>query len=488
MKPARRRFPRHTPIRSPAKRSFIAALAGFATALCGLLLAPGLAAASATTGSIEGEVTSFSDHAGIAGIEVCAYGSESEETCSVTSASGGYTLSGLLPGKYIVEFWATESLNYLTQYYNGKSSIEAAEEVSVTAGSTHSGIDAEMHEGGEISGEVASSSSQAGIGEVVVCAYEATSKIGSCALSEANGKYTVAGLPSGKYTVEFLATISGLNYLTQYYNGKSSAAEAQAVPVTVGETTNEINAAMHEGGQIAGTVTDAASAAALSRIAVCALETSGSKTEAVACVLTSATGTYRLPGLRGGSYQVEFDPSFEEGGSSEYLSQFYNGRATLAQADPVSVSVPLTQVGIDARLVRTSTLWPAITDPPVLSGTTAVGGTLFCSTGSWNNSPSSYSYAWQRNGVGMAIGNTSTDTVQSADLGAAITCQVKAKNSYGTSTATSNIVEVPALISPPASPLPAVEKCRRGFKKIKRDGKARCQKTKRSRRHKPRRS
>ncbi len=475
-----------TPIGPAARRPLIGALAGLAIALCGLLLVPGPAAASDTAGSIEGKVTSFSSHTPLKGIEVCAYGGESSEAgppCEVTNSNGEYKISELPPGKYIVEFWAEEPLNYLTQYYNGQASIEAAEEVSVTAGQPHSGIDAEMHEGGEISGTITSSSSHDPLGEVLVCAYEVKGTYGRCTISEVSGKYTVAGLPSGEYTIKFWATPAGLNYLTQYYNGQSSPTKAESVAVTIGETSGEINAAMQEGGQISGAVTDAASGAALPRIEVCALQSNGSKTEVIECVLTGASGTYTIPGLSSGSYQVVFDPSSEEIGKSEYLSQYYNRVATLAQADPVSVSPPNTEAGIDAQLVRTSTLWPAITAAPVLSGTAAVDGTLFCSTGSWSNSPNSYSYAWQRNGVALTAGNTSTYTVQGADVGTAISCQVKAGNSYGTSTATSNVVDIPAPTSPPAVVPAAPTKCRKGFKKIRRDGRARCTKIKRSRHH-----
>ena len=95
----------------------------------------------------------------------------------LTNSSGEYTLSGLLPGKYIVEFWATEPLNYVTQFYNDKSSIEAADEISVTRDPSTLGSMPKCTKVEQISGEITSSSSLAGIGEVLVCAYEATGKM-----------------------------------------------------------------------------------------------------------------------------------------------------------------------------------------------------------------------------------------------------------------------------------------------------------------------
>ena len=82
---------------------------------------------------------------------------------------------------------------------------------------------------------------------------------------------------------------------------------------------------------------------------------------------------------------------------------------------------------------------PVNTAPPTISGSAAVGQTLTASPGSWSNSPTSYTYVWQRcNSTGSScspIGGAtaSTYTVQAADLGSTIRVAVTAMNSGGSS-------------------------------------------------------
>jgi subtilisin family serine protease len=76
---------------------------------------------------------------------------------------------------------------------------------------------------------------------------------------------------------------------------------------------------------------------------------------------------------------------------------------------------------------------------PVISGTAQVGQTLSVSTGSWSNSPSSYSYGWQRCDSGggncSAIQNQSRSSyvVQSGDVGFTLRAVVTASNAGGSS-------------------------------------------------------
>ena len=82
---------------------------------------------------------------------------------------------------------------------------------------------------------------------------------------------------------------------------------------------------------------------------------------------------------------------------------------------------------------------PVNTVAPVVSGTAIVGNTLSTTNGTWVNSPTSYSYQWQRNGTTNIGGATSsTYVLTSADVGSTINCRVTATNSVGSSTANSN--------------------------------------------------
>ena len=331
-----------------ARRAGVGIFATLALAVCGLLLAPAMASA-AVGGSIEGEVTDSSTHLPIEGAAVCAYNTEEEEVeghCAFTKSSGKYTIPGLSSGHYRVAFFADfKGLNYITQYYQDEANFEAAKVVPVTAPGATSGIDAEMHEGGQIKGEVTNASTLGAIKEIEVCALEKEEfEFVDCTYTGASGEYTLAGLPVGEYKIEFWP--GSLNYITQYYNAKPSWEKAEPVPVkTAGETVSGINAAMQEGGQITGTVTKAENNTPLSNITVCALEMSS---EFGRCAATNASGRYTISGLLSGSYKVEFSPEFEEEEESAYLTQYYNDEPTIAQADPVVVTAPATRSDINA--------------------------------------------------------------------------------------------------------------------------------------------
>jgi len=222
---------------------------------------------------------------------------------------------------------------------------------------------------GAISGTVTAASGGAALRGIEVCAYEVVSEEEACIFTSASGEYTISGLAPGSYKVEFWPHAEGLNFNTQYYNDKPSFAMAETVTVIGGVTTPNIDAQLHEGGRIAGTVTDASTHAGIGGIVVCALESIG---EAGGCTLTATTGQYVIAGLPSGAYEVVFAPNFEEGPPGPYITQYYNGKPTFATADLVSVTVPATTFNIDAALAkRPTTTVPTISTPPVIAPTTA---------------------------------------------------------------------------------------------------------------------
>jgi hypothetical protein len=76
---------------------------------------------------------------------------------------------------------------------------------------------------------------------------------------------------------------------------------------------------------------------------------------------------------------------------------------------------------------------PVNTTSPAITGTPTAGQTLTCSTGAWTNNPTSYSYAWQRNGTAIPGASTTTYVVTSADQGQTLSCTVQATNAAGQS-------------------------------------------------------
>jgi hypothetical protein len=207
-----------------------------AAALC-LLLTPALAAA----GTIEGTVTDTATSEPIEGVSVCAYGGTG--SCVTTGAGGTYSIPGLESGSYKVEFNAIEGgMNYITEYYNDKSSFEKAEFVSVFGESVTSGIDAALAKGGQITGTVTDEATAEPIDGVSVCGFIIGTDVISCDETTATGAYNVIGLPTSSfYKVEFNGEPE---YELEYYNNKFSALKATSVGVIAGAVTSGINAAL----------------------------------------------------------------------------------------------------------------------------------------------------------------------------------------------------------------------------------------------------
>ncbi len=81
---------------------------------------------------------------------------------------------------------------------------------------------------------------------------------------------------------------------------------------------------------------------------------------------------------------------------------------------------------------------PTISVAPAVTGTTGVGDTLTCTTGTWLNQGGTvhtYAYQWKRDGVNIAGQTAATHVIVSADQGTALICAVTATNTGGASTA-----------------------------------------------------
>ena len=252
------------------------------------------ASATGTTGSISGTVTAAAGGGDVSGICVDALTSDGTLTLvgsATTAADGTYAISGLSAGNYDVEFSVAgcgTTGSYLTQWYNNAATSSTAHVVPVTAGATTASINAALISGA-ITGTVTAATGGADLGGICVDVQQTVGAGFGSATTRPDGTYTVTGLKSGSYSVEFFTGCGNNgNYLTQWYNGQ--ATETSAVPVSVvnGVTTPSVNAALITGGTISGTVTAAANGADLSGICVDASQINGTGFENTT---TSANGS-----------------------------------------------------------------------------------------------------------------------------------------------------------------------------------------------------
>jgi hypothetical protein len=397
-----------------------------------------------TPGQITGTVTSAVTKAPIedAVVDVDEAANERLVARVLTNGQGQYTAVGLAPGEYKVRF--SDESNYVSQFYNGKTSLATAAAVEVSAGGTTSGIDAELQEAGEITGEVTSEASGQGIEVIEVIVYEAGAggRIVASAQTRGGGDYTVAGLPAGEYTVEFYADepgSNGKNYATQYYSDQSSRSTAQPIKVTEGETRSGIDATLQSGGQISGTVTNA-QAEPVGGVEVVVYDSEGSEAHSS---YTGSNGEYTVSGLASGKYEVEFI-------GARYVTQYYKNASSLAGASAVTVKAGKEETTSEINAELMAATAPEKVNPPVVMGAVAVGQTLTCSS-AWRGTPTpeEFTYRWLKNGVTEIAGATKeTYKVTSADERHALACEVTAKNSAGEGSAQSSATPAVPVIKP----------------------------------------
>jgi hypothetical protein len=128
-----------------------------------------------------------------------------------------------------------------------------------------------------------------------------------------------------------------------------------AVAVPLGFAPSALAA---ETGRVTGTVTDAATQAGIEGVEVCARlrsERFGGH-----CAHTGANGEYTITEVPAGSYIVEFLVPFQS--DLDYAPQYYDGKASQAEAEEVTVTAGETTGGVDAAMRPGGKLTGVVTD------------------------------------------------------------------------------------------------------------------------------
>jgi hypothetical protein len=304
-------------------------------------------------GSISGVITDSATGGPAVDSNLCvdAYSDAFDrETCAVGS-DGSYHVEGLPAGNYTVSYSDYDG-PYLPATYGGSTNPTA---VTVSLGQDTSSINQTLTPGGVITGKVTDSTTGLALtsGDICVDAISTSpdqDDVEACGLAS-EGTYTILGLPSGTYTVEFKDTRN--QYLTQYYPGVTDQSQAQTISVVQAQTTSHIDAAMQLGGSLSGTLTDAASGDPVNgpTVDLCAmaLDSSGDQVSST-CNVTS-TGAYTITGLPTGSYFVEYR---DEGRT--YADQYFKNTIDIGTSMAVPVTLGQDTTGIDDALIRAGSI------------------------------------------------------------------------------------------------------------------------------------
>jgi hypothetical protein len=180
----------------------------------------------------------------------------------------------------------------------------------------------------------------------------------------------------------------------------------------------------------------------------------------VGTTLSASTGTWSTSGTFTYQWQSSSDNSTWADIASATLSTFvltsseaskyvrvkvYN---TTSNGDGIAYSVPRSKVGS-----------PYNTALPTISGTVRIGSTQTVTTGTWSNTPTAYSYQWQKSADGISWIDLSEETaatyVATFDIAnLQIRVNVSAGNAVETATVTSAIIS--NFLPPQATAIPAI--------------------------------
>ena len=346
-------------------------------------------AALTPSGTIAGTVKDADiDGVGIGGVTVTAYQLVDTEGVSswtyVTSTTtqtasedpdyptvpGSYSLT--LPiGDYRIGFSDEDNGNYVQEFYDDQPTVDSAGATTLTVAAAETETaDAVLAPAGHITGTVTSAE-----GENFSACVAAYPKVdgdydlaaGPIATGQSFGssyEYSLGGLPTGDYRVEF-TDCGDENLASQYWDNAKTFADATDVPVDAGVDTPGIDAelvAAPTEGHLVGTVTEAGTHAKLAGIQVFVeqkyideggdVDWSGVDAQA-----TGASGTYDFTLFGGEDYRVKFTAL-----DGTHFSEYYNDVKFAEDADDIPVAAG-AEVTRDAELAPSAAITGTLTFP-----------------------------------------------------------------------------------------------------------------------------
>ena len=335
-------------------------------------------------GFIGGTVTSAMTGAPVAGVPIDIYSSTGVFVTATSTNSQGEYLSPVLPtGSYFVKapVAAPSSSGLLGQLYNnlpcpsGACIVTSGTPVAVTLnGAPH--INFALPTGASITGTVTSETTGAPVPNVRVSIYGPVGLTGMAqATTNAQGVYTLLGLPTGTYYVVALPPDSSgllgqLHRNVPCFNGTCNIFTGTPVALTAPNATT-VNFALKTGATITGTVTNASTGAPVPAVSLWYYNNLG---QSIFFAQTNAQGVYVTKGLPTGSYFLTALPPSTSGLTGQLHNNLPcpSGGCIVTTGTPIALTAP-TATTVNFALTTggriTGTLTNAATSAPVASET-----------------------------------------------------------------------------------------------------------------------
>lgn len=343
-----------------------------ATATANVTLVPG--------GGIQGTVRRASDSTPVGNVTVFLYNASTSFVQSVvTAADGTYAFSISLPaGNYYVRVGAPSipgAYDYVQELYGGvlcpvvgssfHCRIAEGTPVAVAAGTIASGIDFSLDPGARFTGQVVTPDG-VGVPNVTVTAYTGlVTPLGSPGMTDANGFYTVLGLPGGIFFLRATPPPSS-GFVERWLLGgpvASPGASPGALLIAPGDTRAVPSIHLTVGGALSGTMTftdPLAGMVGANVPPVIEVYNAAGALVATKALFGSSPVSYTVDGLPTGTYYVKAASTAATGRPSppagRFVDQLYRGVVCVAEdcaptsGTPVSVTAGASTTGIDFAL------------------------------------------------------------------------------------------------------------------------------------------
>lgn len=276
-------------------------------------------------GKISGRVTDEQGHA-LAGIRVTVQG-ELLPVFSVTGKDGRFLLDGVPSGDHRIVF-SDPDQELLSQWFDGQDNIEKATPVKVLAPGTVTGIKAVLRKAGGISGWVTDHEGNGIPGVMVLAKSTDQEALGSMAETGPTGEYTITGLATGRYTVNFEPY--GKPYLARHFPDRENPEDALPIEVKAPNLTYGINQVLPSGAALSGTVRNTGGEP-ISDCFIWVYPATGEESRMAGSGFCDPEGSYTIT-LPPGEYLAEFV------GRGAYLGRWSGGHAERSDAEPVVVT------------------------------------------------------------------------------------------------------------------------------------------------------
>ena len=367
----------------------------------------GYNAVLAAGASISGTVTGADTGLGLPNANVFALLDGNQVGFATVASNGSYTIDGLAPGDYTLQFVPAGSTNYVGQYWNNAPSAATATTISIGSGQAATGYNAVLAVGATVSGTVTTTDDPSlGLANASVTAVDSSDNYVAGTTTDANGNYSIVGLAAGSYRIKFDAPY-GDSHASQFWKSAATFDKATPVSVTSATATSGINATLAAGATISGSVVDTSTPAVPIPYAIVEVLTPGGTY--VASTEADENGNYVLSGVPAGTYVVEFDGT--DGGA--FVSSWWRNASKLSAATRITIALGASISGING------TMAPAYLTPghPTITGSAKVGSTLTANPGKWKPSDTTFTYQWNRDGVPISGATAVTYEAANADAG-----------------------------------------------------------------------